>query len=81
MLSVSLEFVPGFKVVRFLLYVLSYCVSFTFLVSLCDVRYDFSIKLIPGSSLPSSSCLSYLHHLCVFVYSGVQHSILSCGCD
>ena len=52
------------------------------LVPCCDVRYDFRIKTMFGSSLtPVVSkkwgLMSYLRWLCLFVYSNVQH-ILCC---
>jgi hypothetical protein len=53
---------------------------FTFLVPCCDVRYDYRVKTMFGSSLPPIVCgrlMSYLRCLCLFAYIGVQH-ILSC---
>ena len=53
---------------------------FTFCVPCCDVRYDFRIKTMFGSSLPPIVCrwfMSYWRYLCLFAYSGVQH-ILRC---
>ena len=43
-----------------------------FWVPCCDVRYDFDIKTMCGSSLPPvvcRGCMSYLRYLCLFVYS------------
>ena len=49
-----------------------------FLSSACDVRYDFCIQTMFGSSLHPVVCrMSYLRDFCLFVYSGVQH-ILCC---
>ena len=45
------EFTPSFSMVSVLLIFLVFCV-FTFLVPCCDVRYDFHIKTMFGSSLP-----------------------------
>jgi hypothetical protein len=45
-----------------------------------DVRYDFRIKPMIGSSLPPVVCkrlMSYLGYLALFAHSGVQH-ILCC---
>ena len=39
-------------------------------------KYNFRIKTMFGSSLPSVVCrmfVSYLRYLCLFAYSGVQH--------
>jgi hypothetical protein len=50
------------------------------LVPCCDVRYDFRIKTMFGSSLHPvvvGGLVSYLRYLCLFAYSGVQH-ILCC---
>ena len=51
----------------------------SYYVPCCDVRYDFRIKTIFGSSLSSvvGERMSYLRYLCLFVHSGVQH-ILRC---
>jgi len=65
-------------------YVEVMCV-FTFLPPCCDVRCDFSIERMVGSSLPSVICrptrvgrlVSYLRYLCLFVHSGVKY-ILCC---
>ena len=52
---------------------LSFCVVilcvFTFCVPCCDVRYDFQLFV--------GGLMSYLHYLCLFAYSVVQH-ILCC---
>ena len=54
------EFTPGFLVGSVLLIFLVFCVVllyvFTFWVPCCDVRYDFRIKAMFGSSLPSGVC-------------------------
>ena len=50
------------------------------LSSCCDVRYDFRINTMIGSSLPQlfvGGLMSSLRYLCLFVYSGVRH-ILWC---
>jgi hypothetical protein len=53
----------------------------------CDVRYEFCMKPIFGSSnylqffveeLTIRSCLYNLRYLCVFTYSGVQHIPVLC---
>jgi hypothetical protein len=53
----------------------------TFWVPCCDVRYDFHIKTLFGPSLPPvvfvGGLVSYLHYLCLFAHSCVQH-ILCC---
>jgi hypothetical protein len=54
----------------------------TFLVSCCDVRYDFRAKTMFGSvrlylQLFVAGLISYLRYLCLFAYSGIQH-ILCC---
>jgi hypothetical protein len=49
---------------------------FGFWVPYCDVRYDFRIKMMFGSSFPPV-LVSFLRYLCLFVHSGVQH-ILCC---
>jgi hypothetical protein len=47
-----------------------------FLSSACDVRHDFCIKMMFGSSLHPVVCrMSYLRDLCLLVYSGVQHTL------
>jgi hypothetical protein len=51
-----------------------------FLSLCCDVRYDFRMEAMFGSSLPPVVCrglLSYLRYLCLFACDGVQH-ILCC---
>jgi hypothetical protein len=50
---------------------------FTFWVPCCDVRFDFRIKAMFGSSLPLVVCrrpgfMSYLRYLCYFADCGVQ---------
>ena len=51
---------------------------FTFLAPCCDVRYDFCIITIFGSSLLPVVCsMSYLRYFCLLAYSGVQR-ILCC---
>ena len=50
----------------------SFCV-FMFLVPCCDVRCDFRIKKMIGSSLPP-----VVSYLCLFTYSGVKHIIVLC---
>jgi hypothetical protein len=48
---------------------------FTFCVPCCNVRYDFCMKTMFGSSLPPvvGWLMPYLRYLCLFVHSGVQH--------
>jgi hypothetical protein len=51
---------------------------FTFWVPCCDVRFDFRIKTMFGSSLPLVVCrrpgfMFYLRYLCFFAHSGIQH--------
>ena len=49
---------------------------FTFLVSCCDVHYDFHIKQCSVRlylQLFVGGFMSYLRCLCLFTYSGVQH--------
>ena len=53
---------------------------FTFWVPCCDVRYASTIKRCSVRlylQLFVGELMSYLHYLCLFVYSGVQH-ILFC---
>jgi len=51
-----------------------------FLSSACDVRYDFCIKAMFGSSLHLVVCkMSYLRDFCLLAYSGVQCIVL-CFC-
>jgi hypothetical protein len=64
---------------------LVFCVDllcvFMFRVSCCDVRYDFRIKTMFGSTLLPlfvRGLMSYLRYFCLFAYSGVQH-ILCCA--
>jgi len=71
-----------FLVGSMLLIVLVFCVfcACTFWVPCCDVRYDFQINAMFGSSLPPVVCrraVSYLRYLCLFAHNGVQH-ILCC---
>ena len=50
--------------------------AFMFWVPCCDVRYNFRIKTMFGSSLPScfvGRLMFYLRYLCLFAHSGVQH--------
>ena len=59
--------------------VLLLCVL-TFLMPCCDVRYDFRIITMFGSSLPPVVCRRvhvYLRYLCLLRHSSVQH-ILCC---
>ena len=47
-----------------------------FIETHCDVRYDFRIKTMFGSSLlpvVSRRVMSYLHYLCLFVHPCVIH--------
>ena len=48
---------------------------FTFWAPCCDVRYDFRIETLFGSSLPLcvGGPMYYLRYLCLLAYSGVQH--------
>jgi len=51
---------------------------FAFIVLSCDVRYDFRIKRMFGSSLPPAlvgGLMSYLRYLCLLTHSGVQHML------
>jgi len=61
--------------------ILVFCIVlfvFTSRVPCCEVRYDFRIKTMFGSSLPLVICrMSYLCYLCLFTFNGVQH-ILCC---
>ena len=55
---------------------------FTFWVRCCDVRYDFNIKAMFGSSLPLVTLRRahvYLRYtsMCLFAQSGVQHILCS----
>ena len=55
-------------------FVLTYV--FTFWVPCCDVRYDFRIKTMFGSSLPPVVCVKVdvlFTLFCLFTYSGDQH--------
>jgi len=51
-----------------------------------DDHYDFCIKTMFGSSLPPVACrrahvlFTYVHYLCLFVYSGVQHIVCCVFC-
>ena len=61
--------------------VLLLCVL-TFLIPCCDVRYDFRIVTMFGSSLPPVVCrrvgfMSNLRYLCLLRHSSIQH-ILCC---
>ena len=54
----------------------------TFLVSYCDVRYDFRAKTMFSSvrlylQLFVAGLISYLRYLCLFAYSGINN-ILCC---
>jgi len=44
---------------------------FTFLVPCCDVRHDFSIKTMSGSSLPPIVCMRARVLFMLFVFVGV----------
>jgi hypothetical protein len=50
-------------------------------VPCCDVRYDFRMKTMLGSSFPPVVCrmvdVLFLFYMCLFTHSGVQH-ILCC---
>ena len=61
----------------FLGFVLSYYVSLRSEVPCCDVRYDFRIKKMFGSSLHPVVCrrAHVLFTLCLFVHGGVQHTL------
>ena len=55
--------------------------AFTFWLPSFDVRYDFGIKTMFGSSLLPVVCrgfMFYLRYLCLIAHSGVQH-ILCCA--
>ena len=74
------EFTPCFSMVSVLLIFLVFCVVvlcvFTYWVPCSDLRYDFQIKTMFGSSLPPVVCrglMSYLRYLCWFAYCSVQH--------
>ena len=61
---------------------LSYYVS-TFWVPCCDVRYDFRIQSMFGSSLPPVVCMR-AHKtcfLCLFAYSGIQDILCTQCCQ
>ena len=87
-LSKAPEFTPGFLVSPccsslwfFVLCSFVLCV-FTLWVPCCDVRYDFRIKTMVGSSLPPVVCgrgsfLNYLRCLCLSACDGVRH-VLCC---
>jgi hypothetical protein len=64
-----------------LLMFLSFCVLLlyvlTFLIPCCDVRYDFRIITMFGSSLSPVGFMSNLRYLCLLRHSSVQH-ILCC---
>ena len=50
----------------------------TLLPILSDVRYDFRIKTMFGSSFLQSitgGLMSYLRYVCLFAYNGVQHTM------
>ena len=49
------------------------CINVPSSVLWYDVRYDFRIESMFGSSLPPDVCMSYLRYLCLFAYRGVQH--------
>ena len=38
-----------------------------------DVRYDFCIETVFGSSLPPIVCRGFMSYLRLFAHSGVQH--------
>ena len=62
---------------------LSYYVS-TFWFPCCDVRYDFRIQTMFGSSLPPVVCMRaqvLLMFLCLFVYSGIQNILCTQCCQ
>jgi hypothetical protein len=80
----SLKYVIIFHL--FMFYVVLLCI-FTFLVPCCDVRYDFCIKTMFGSSLPpvvlhDVSCLIYVICVClrivVFVFFCWSSSCVLC---
>ena len=77
-LSHSLPFASTWIHPRFFggsVFLIFLCV-FKFWIPCCDVRYDFRIKTMFGSSLPpviSGVSMSYLRYLCLFAYDGVQH--------
>ena len=82
--SLAHEFTPSVSMVSVLLIFLVFCVVvlcvFTYWVPCSDLRYDFQIKTMFGSSLPPVVCrglMSYLLYLCWFTYCSVQH-ILCC---
>ena len=75
---------PRFFLVRSVLLIVSGCFCvvllcvFTFWVPCCVVRYDFCInKMVGCFQLFVGGLMSYLHYLCLFANSGVQH-ILCC---
>jgi hypothetical protein len=61
----------------FIVYVFLLCLV-TFLVPCCDVRSNFHIKTMFGSSLPPVVCRRV--YLCLFTYSGVQHLLCCVFC-
>ena len=56
---------------------------FTFVGPCCDIHYNFRIKTMFGSSLPSAVLYEgsslYLRYLCLFAYSGVRRILWCCG--
>jgi hypothetical protein len=69
------------RFLKVLLIFLAFCVVlwcvFTFVVLSCDVRYAFGIKtmFVFTSSFFVGELMSYLHYLCLFSYSGIQHTL------
>ena len=57
---------------------------FMFRVPCCDVRYDFRLKTMFGSSLPPvlvGGRMSYLRYLNLFAHSGEQYKLLPVSLD
>ena len=80
---VNIALMAGSLLLMFLVFcVLLFCVL-TFLTPCCDVRYDFRITTMFGSSLSPVVCrrvgfMSNLHYLCVLRHSSVQHILCFC---
>ena len=74
-------FFVGSVMLMVLFFVLSYYVSLRSLVTCCDVRYAFRIKIMLGSSLPPVVCRKvYLRFLCLFEHSDGPTQIVLCFC-
>jgi hypothetical protein len=74
-------FFVGSVMLIVLLFVLSYYVSLRSLVTCCDVRYDFRIKIMFGSSLLPVVCRKvYLRYLCLIAHNDGPTQIVLCFC-